>query len=541
MNNTSIKDYYIKSELGRGGMATVYLAHDDKFDTDVAIKVLNKEFVHNENIRKRFLAEARSMAHMSHPNIIKVTDLVDEDDTVAFVMEYVEGETLKEYIDRKGKLKDHEIIDIFSQMLDALAYVHEQKLIHRDIKPSNFMVDTKGKMKLMDFGIAKNTDKSSAEYTITGTNQSMGTPMYMSPEQVKSTKDVTLQSDIYSLGVVLWNMVTGRKPYDAETSSTFDLQTKIVNEKLPLTATIFDVIIERATEKGLEKRYESCNEVKIKLENLHKQDNESTKAYTSQNSEKTIIETAADQTIIEKPKQIETQSSPEIRIPYKPQVQKSNSNIVFIILGILLIIGLGIAISNKSDYDETEDISFLPNETQEQDGNIVWESSNNGYFIDPRDNNKYRVVRIENQVWMVDNLKFSSSESVSYRCDETNDINGRLYNWDDAKEVSPKGWHLPSKSEYEILLENMSESKMFDEKYFNAYSAGNAFFGTERCNDEFPQFDDYITYWTSTSYGNEVAWALIHYEAGLILTWDSSYRKGRTESGCYYGIRCILD
>ena len=82
---------------------------------------------------------------------------------------------------------------------------------------------------------------------------------------------------------------------------------------------------------------------------------------------------------------------------------------------------------------------------------------------------------------------------------------------------------------------------MFDEKYFNAYSAGNAFFGTERCNDEFPQFDDYITYWTSTSYGNEVAWALIHYEAGLILTWDSSYRKGRTESGCYYGIRCILD
>jgi len=394
----------------------------------------------------------------------------------------------------------------------------------------------------MDFGIAKNTDTSSAEYTITGTSQSMGTPLYMSPEQIKSTKAVTIQSDIYSLGVVLWNMVTGRKPYDADTSSTFELQTKIVNEELPKTSTIFDAIIKKTTAKDLENRYKNCNEVKVKLSNLQKQDNESTQAYTSQNSEKTIIETANDQTIVENSKQPETQSSPEIKIPNKPQVQKSNSNIVFIILGIILIIGLGIAITNKNNSDETEDISFLPNETQEQDGNIVWESSNNGYFIDPRDNNKYRVVRIENQVWMVDNLKFSSSESVSYRCDETNDINGRLYNWDDAKEVSPKGWHLPSKRDYEILLENMSESKMFDEKYFNAYSVGRAFLDTERCNEEFPQFDDNITYWTSTSYGNEVAWALINYEeAGLILNWDNSYRKGRTQFGAYYAVRCVLD
>ena len=116
--------YSFQSELGRGGMATVFLAHDNKFDTSVAVKVLNKQFVYNENIRKRFLAEARNMFKMSHPNIVKVSDLIDQDGTVAFVMEYVEGETLKEYLERKGELGDAEIKNIFSQMLDAVGYVH---------------------------------------------------------------------------------------------------------------------------------------------------------------------------------------------------------------------------------------------------------------------------------------------------------------------------------------------------------------------------------------------------------------------------------
>jgi serine/threonine-protein kinase len=158
MQNTIIKDYQIHSELGRGGMATVYLAHDNKFDTNVAVKVLNKEFVHNENIRKRFLAEAKNMFKMSHPNIIKVIDLIEEGDNVAMVMEYIEGETLKDYIDRRGKLSDEEIKNLFSQMLNAVGYVHKQKLVHRDIKPSNFMINLEGQIKLMDFGIAKTTD-----------------------------------------------------------------------------------------------------------------------------------------------------------------------------------------------------------------------------------------------------------------------------------------------------------------------------------------------------------------------------------------------
>jgi len=253
--------YNIKSELGRGGMATVYLAHDQKFDTNVAIKVLNKEYVNSDNIRKRFIAEARSMFKMSHPNIIKVTDLIDEGDTVAFAMEYIEGETLKEYIDGKGRLKDDEIKTIFSQMLEAVGYVHEQNLVHRDIKPSNFMIDKKGKVKLMDFGIAKTLDASSSEYTQTGTSMQMGTPMYMSPEQITETKSVTAQSDIYSLGVVLWQMVTGQKPYDTRTLSSFQLQMKIVTESLEITGTKWDIVIQKATSKSAEERYKYCHEL----------------------------------------------------------------------------------------------------------------------------------------------------------------------------------------------------------------------------------------------------------------------------------------
>jgi uncharacterized protein (TIGR02145 family) len=263
-------NYTLKTELGRGGMAIVYLAEHQLLHNKVAIKLLNEDYVRNSNIRNRFLSEARNMARMSHPNIIKVNDLIDDGDTVAFVMEYIEGETLKDYLERKGKLGDEEIKTLFTQMLDAVGYVHEQKLVHRDIKPSNFMITPNGKVKLMDFGIAKNTDASSAEYTQTGTGMQMGTPMYMSPEQITETKSVTAQSDIYSLGVVLWQMVTGRKPYDTSTLSAFILQSKIVNEPLEKTETKWDKIISISTDKEINKRYSNCriiNEELIKNSN----------------------------------------------------------------------------------------------------------------------------------------------------------------------------------------------------------------------------------------------------------------------------------
>ena len=316
-----LANYSTRTELGRGGMATVYLAHDNKFDTDVAIKVLNKEFVNNENIRKRFLAEARSMFKMSHPNIIKVTDLIEDGDTVAFVMEYVEGETLKEYIERKGKLNDSEIKTIFSQMLDAVGYVHEQNLVHRDIKPSNFMLDKNGKIKLMDFGIAKNTDSNSAEYTQTGTGMQMGTPMYMSPEQITETKSVRAQSDIYSLGVVLWQMVTGEKPYDTKTLSSFQLQTKIVNDPLPKSNTVWDRIIEKATQKEVDKRF--LNSLFFKEAMYTTSQNTDKKVEVDE--EKTIIEQEIIKPISQQKKEVDLKAKEQPNV--ENTIHKNSNNI----------------------------------------------------------------------------------------------------------------------------------------------------------------------------------------------------------------------
>jgi serine/threonine protein kinase len=348
----ALSNYTIKQTIGKGGMATVYLAEHIILQKSVAIKILNKEYVHNDNIRKRFLAEARNLFGMSHPNIIKVTDLIDDGDTVAFVMEHIEGETLKEYLERKGKLSDYEIKTIFSQMLDAVGYVHEQNLVHRDIKPSNFMISPNGQIKLLDFGIAKNTDMQSSDYTQTGTTQNMGTPMYMSPEQVKSTKDVTLQSDIYSLGVVLWQMVMGVKPYDTNTTSTFELQTKIVTEKLRLTGTPFDTIIEVATAKETSNRYKNCKEIKAKLDNLNKQDNETTKAYTAQDSEKTIVANSNVKSTATTQEINYNNPKPQINIPYTPPKNKPNSAIRYVILGFLILIAIIIEVIVYNEFKQ---------------------------------------------------------------------------------------------------------------------------------------------------------------------------------------------
>jgi uncharacterized protein (TIGR02145 family) len=187
------------------------------------------------------------------------------------------------------------------------------------------------------------------------------------------------------------------------------------------------------------------------------------------------------------------------------------------------------------------DLNSLPLTEQERNANITWKTATKGYFIDQRDNNKYGVVKVGNQVWMTDNLRYNSGECVSFKCDPSNDSRGRLYNWDDAKESVPQYWRLPSKSDYNKLLLKLSDSYLLDPSYFNAYSCGTAFLETSRCGSTFPQWDDYLCYWTSTPYGKEVAWALNYYDTGFKLNWSDSYRKGRYEFGAYYGVRCVLD
>ena len=283
MINQQLNNYKIISLLGEGGMAFVYLAHDNKFDTEVAIKILKKEFVHNENIRKRFLAEAKNMFKMSHPNIIKVTDLIDAGDIVAFVMEYIEGRTLDEYVNVNGVFKDAEIEKYFPKMLKAIEYVHDKGFIHRDIKPSNFILTKDHEIKLLDFGIAKNTNSDNDDYTSTNLGQQMGTPLYMSPEQIECVAPITNLTDIYSLGVTLWFMVMGHSPYNLKDISILTLQNKIHKEPLPLTRTIWDSTIQEATAKDPSKRSLNIN-AKKGVESISVSDTEIDPLIPKQNS-----------------------------------------------------------------------------------------------------------------------------------------------------------------------------------------------------------------------------------------------------------------
>jgi serine/threonine protein kinase len=250
MLNQQIHNYKIISLLGEGGMANVYLAENQVLGNKVALKILKEEYVQHPNIRKRFLAEARNLAKMNHPNVIKVTDLIDAGDFVAFVMEYIDGQTIEKYIEEKGKLSDSEIESFFDQMIASVEYIHSQGFIHRDIKPSNFMITKNNEIKLLDFGIAKNTNDGAVDYTKTGLMQQMGTPLYMSPEQIKNTSEVTKQTDIYSLGVVLWQMVMGKKPYDTDVLTLPEIQVAILKEPLPLTNTIWDEFIKNFSKKS---------------------------------------------------------------------------------------------------------------------------------------------------------------------------------------------------------------------------------------------------------------------------------------------------
>jgi serine/threonine protein kinase len=185
------------------------------------------------------------MAAMDHPNITRVIDYEESQSYLAITMEMLAGEDMSEYIKSKGKLSEDRIKDIFQQVLSAFSYAHDKGIVHRDVKPSNIFLLPNGQVKILDFGIAKLFGQGN-EMTQTGTQ--MGTPIYMSPEQVKADKSIDHRSDIYSLGVTMYFALNGKPPYDSDTSSQFDIFNKIVHETIPLSTLSGDLVpsIEKA-------------------------------------------------------------------------------------------------------------------------------------------------------------------------------------------------------------------------------------------------------------------------------------------------------
>ena len=227
----NIPGYKILERLGSGGMAIVYLAEHNVLKRRVAIKVLSDVLSTNQQVRERFMQEARVMATLDHPGIVQVIDFVETEHQLALVMNYVEGRTLDHLIGKEvGPLPWLKAFHLFYQILDAVEFAHENGVIHRDLKPSNIMVTPDDEILIMDFGIAK----IAGDGSLTKTGTKLGTLHYMSPEQIKGQKDIDYRTDVYSLGMTLYEMLAGRLPFNKSSdTSEFELMKIIVNGNFP--------------------------------------------------------------------------------------------------------------------------------------------------------------------------------------------------------------------------------------------------------------------------------------------------------------------
>jgi serine/threonine-protein kinase len=246
--------YEIRAEVGRGGMATVYHAYDPRFEREVAIKVLPREMLHDPQFRTRFEREAKTIAMLEHPSIVPVYDFGEEDGQPYFVMRYMTGGSLSDRL-RKGRLSIQEAANMFERLAPALDSAHLKGIIHRDLKPGNVLFDQYGEPYISDFGIAK---LSEAQVSMTG-SAIVGTPAYMSPEQAQGEK-VDGRSDIYGLGVILFEMLTGQQPYTGDTPMSVVL--KHVTEPVPHVLDLrpelphaAEAVIEKAMCKDRDRRF----------------------------------------------------------------------------------------------------------------------------------------------------------------------------------------------------------------------------------------------------------------------------------------------
>ncbi len=245
--------YEILDVVGAGGMSIVYKARDHRLNRNVAIKVLKPEFSNDKNFVTKFRIEAQASAGLTHPNIVNVYDVVDDEGIYCIVMELVEGITLKQYIEQNGRLNMETAIDFSIQIASGLEAAHENHIIHRDIKPQNIIVSKNGNIKVTDFGIAK------AASSNTLTSGAMGSVHYISPEQARGGYSDE-RSDIYSLGITMYEMVTGRVPFEGDNNVSVALM-HIQNEMIPPRQyypdiySSFEKIILKATQKKPERRY----------------------------------------------------------------------------------------------------------------------------------------------------------------------------------------------------------------------------------------------------------------------------------------------
>ncbi|HEY7913094.1 MAG TPA: protein kinase [Blastocatellia bacterium] len=283
MLEESVSHYRIIKKLGAGGMGEVYLAEDTKLDRQVALKILPQEFAKSDERMRRFVQEAKSASALTHPNIIAIYEIGETDKNHFIVTEYIEGETLHHHI-HNSRMKAREVLDVTVQVASALAAAHQAGIIHRDIKPENIMLRPDGIVKVLDFGLAKLTEKrapttdseaATISKKVTDPGTIMGTVAYMSPEQARG-KQVDARTDIFSLGIVLYEMIAGRMPFAGE-SSTDVLAAILDKEPPPLTRFADEVptelqrIVSKCLRKERDERYQTMKGLLADLKELREE------------------------------------------------------------------------------------------------------------------------------------------------------------------------------------------------------------------------------------------------------------------------------
>ena len=371
--------YEIVKSIGEGGMANVYLAKDTILDRKVAIKVLRGDLSNDEKFIRRFQREALSVSNLSHQNIVEVYDVGEEELQHYIVMEYIEGKTLKQLLQKRGSLTLTEVIDIMSQLTDGLAHAHDAYIIHRDIKPQNIMIEDNGLIKITDFGIAMALNSTQ----LTQTNSVMGSVHYLPPEQANG-KGSTIKSDIYSLGILMYELLTGSVPFKGD--NAVEIALKHLKEKIPsirrqnptIPQSVENIVL-KAVAKNPKNRYDSVKDMHKDLVECLNEEHKDDKKYVYKYAENDLDDTKVVESNkkivqeIEIPKDIDEikekkkyEEETEEFIITKKDKFKFPIVLMSILLALLIIAGLVVMLLGKKTENSDIKVPNVINKTLEE-------------------------------------------------------------------------------------------------------------------------------------------------------------------------------
>jgi uncharacterized protein (TIGR02145 family) len=547
-----IQSYEIIEIIGHGGTGIVYKARHKFRKEIVAIKALGHQYILELELRERFSNEAGILNRLDHPNIVKVLDFIEEPDSLNIVMEYIEGRTLDKMIGEEvGPIPYEKALILFEQILNGVSYAHQNGVIHRDLKPGNIIITKDNKVKITDFGIAK--IEGGGSHTKTGTK--MGTLYYMSPEQIRGER-VDERSDIYSLGITLYEMLAGRLPFERKQgASDFVVMNQIVNEEIkdpreyyPYIPKELVKVIYKAISKEKERRISSVNNFINEIKSVREEIKQAIKERKPENipevEQKTVIAEKEETKFI---KDVSTGDKEN-----KKSILALSLTITILVIIAIVWMLLPVKIGEQSS-DKTIKIG-----EQSSDKTVIFGEQSG-----------YKTVKIGDQTWMAENLnvdhyrngdpirevqdpgRWKNLKSGAWCYYENKPENGKkygkLYNWyavRDPRGLALEGWHIPTKAEFATLKASVHN----DGNALKAIGKGNRagtstnksgfsalLAGCRSYEALFVELDNYTNFWSSTEIDTSSAYSvLLDYNDSHIYFGDPHKEFG-------FSVRCVKD